>query len=75
MDRIKTYLKKSLWRFLKFLGCTFGTMTLISCGLTYLLFQPGNLEAYNAYIQTLAEKYPDARAKVIDEPSQAANIE
>lgn len=50
-------------------------MTLISCGLTYLLFQPGNLEAYNAYIQTLADKYPDARAKVIDEPSQAANIE
>lgn len=50
-------------------------MALISGGLTYLALQPGNIEKYNAYIQTLAEKYPEIQAEVIDEPSQAARME
>lgn len=74
MDHIKKQFKKSFWRFIKFLGWTFGIMTLISCGLTYLAFQQGNLEKYNEYVQMMAEKYPETQPKVIDEPSQAVNM-
>lgn len=75
MDHIKQKLKKSFWNFIKFIGWTFGIMTLISCGLTYLALQPGNLEKYNEYVRMLAEKYPETPPKVIDEAGQAANME
>ncbi|KGH23591.1 hypothetical protein [Comamonas thiooxydans] len=75
MHPFLTFLKQTLWRVTKFVLWTVGIMAALSFGLTYLLLQPGNLEKYNSFVQSLAESRAEMPAQNIDGAVKAGSME
>ena len=75
MKPFLTFIKRTLWRITKFVFWSVGIMTALSFGLTYIIMQPGNLEKYNSFVQSLAESQAEIPSGVIDGTIKTDRIE